>query len=136
MDIIQYLAAKRQQVDKALEKYLPDDVLCCVVEVPDAIKGARIVAAVTEKIEERKTLKKMAADLPKIALPKTFIVIEDLPKMGSGKIDFRTVTEIVKQQMNIEKQNKEKAWKRKKKPEKGKEEQNKTVDTPDLKTKE
>jgi acyl-[acyl-carrier-protein]-phospholipid O-acyltransferase/long-chain-fatty-acid--[acyl-carrier-protein] ligase len=87
------------RVENALEKYLPDDVLCCVVDVPDAIKGARIVAAVTEKIQERKTLKKMAADLPKIALPKIFVVIEELPKMGSGKIDFRTVTNIVKQKL-------------------------------------
>jgi acyl-[acyl-carrier-protein]-phospholipid O-acyltransferase/long-chain-fatty-acid--[acyl-carrier-protein] ligase len=90
------------RVENTLEKYLPEDVLCCVVDVPDAIKGARIVAAVTESIEERKTRKKMAADLPKIALPKIFIVIEDLPKMGSGKIDFRTVTEIVRQKLNSE----------------------------------
>jgi len=88
------------RVENALEKYLPDDVLCCVVDVPDAIKGARIVAAVTEKIQERKTLKKMASDLPKIALPKIFVVIEELPKMGSGKIDFRTVTKIVKQKLS------------------------------------
>jgi acyl-[acyl-carrier-protein]-phospholipid O-acyltransferase/long-chain-fatty-acid--[acyl-carrier-protein] ligase len=83
------------RVENVLEKYLPEDVLCCVVDVPDAIKGARIVAAVTDSIDEKKTQKQMAADLPKIAMPKIFIVIEELPKMGSGKIDFRTVTEIV-----------------------------------------
>jgi acyl-[acyl-carrier-protein]-phospholipid O-acyltransferase/long-chain-fatty-acid--[acyl-carrier-protein] ligase len=90
------------RVENALEKQLPDDVLCCVVEIPDAIKGARIVAAVTAPIDEKKTLKKMAADLPKIALPKIFIVIEDLPKMGSGKIDFRTVTNMVRQKLQNE----------------------------------
>ncbi len=84
------------RVENALEKNLPDDVLCCVVEVPDAIKGARIVAAVTAPIDEKKTLKKMAADLPKIALPKIFTVIEEFPKMGSGKIDFRQVTHMVR----------------------------------------
>jgi len=41
-------------------------------------------------------LKKMAEKLPNIALPKHFIVIEDLPKMGSGKIDFRRITDIVR----------------------------------------
>ena len=92
------------RVENTLEKYLPDDVLCCVVEVPDAIKGARIVAAVTQEIDEKKTLKKMADDLPKIALPKIFVVIEDLPKMGSGKIDFRTVTNIVMQELQTEKE--------------------------------
>jgi acyl-[acyl-carrier-protein]-phospholipid O-acyltransferase/long-chain-fatty-acid--[acyl-carrier-protein] ligase len=90
------------RVENVLENYLPDDVICCVVEVPDAIKGARIVATVTEPIDEKKILKKMAADLPKIALPKMFIVLDELPKMGSGKIDFRTVANLVKQQINSE----------------------------------
>jgi acyl-[acyl-carrier-protein]-phospholipid O-acyltransferase/long-chain-fatty-acid--[acyl-carrier-protein] ligase len=88
------------RVENTLEKYLPDDVLCCVVEVPDAIKGARIVAAVTAPIDEKKTLKKMANDLPKIALPKIFTVIEEFPKMGSGKIDFRNVTLMVRQKLS------------------------------------
>ena len=90
------------RVENALEKHLPDDVICCVVEVPDAIKGARIVAAVTAPVDEKKILKKIAADLPKIALPKIFTVIEDLPKMGSGKIDFRNVTRMVRQRLNNE----------------------------------
>ncbi len=88
------------RVENALEKHLPDDVLCCVVDVPDAIKGARIVAAVTAPIEEKKILKKMATDLPKIAMPKIFTVIEEFPKMGSGKIDFRTVTYMVQKILN------------------------------------
>jgi len=37
----------------------------------------------------------MSEHLPNIALPKQFIVIEELPKMGSGKIDFRSVADIV-----------------------------------------
>ncbi|MDX1776234.1 MAG: AMP-binding protein [Desulfobulbales bacterium] len=88
------------KVENTLENYLPEDVLCCVVDVPDSIKGARIVAAVTQKIDEKKTLKKMSAELPKIALPKIFTVIEEFPKMGSGKIDFRTVTLMVRQLLN------------------------------------
>ncbi len=88
------------KVENVLEKYLPEDVLCCVVEVPDAIKGARIVAAVTAPIDEKKTLKKMASELPKIALPKMFAVFEEeFPKMGSGKIDFRNVTKMVRQKL-------------------------------------
>ena len=66
-----------------------------VVEVLDALKGVKIVAAVTQKVDERKILKQMSEQLPNIALPKQFIVIEDLPKMGSGKVDFRTVTDMV-----------------------------------------
>jgi acyl-[acyl-carrier-protein]-phospholipid O-acyltransferase/long-chain-fatty-acid--[acyl-carrier-protein] ligase len=83
------------KVEDVLEKLLPENVACSVVEVPDALKGAKIVAAVTQKIDEKKILKQMAEKLPNIALPKQFVVIEELPKMGSGKIDFRSVMEMV-----------------------------------------
>ena len=83
------------RVEDVLQKILPENVSCSVVEVPDALKGVKIVAAVTRKVDERKILKQMSEQLPNIALPKYFIVIEDLPKMGSGKVDFRTVTDMV-----------------------------------------
>ena len=41
------------KVEDVLEKLLPPDVECCVVEVPDALRGARIVAAVTRPIDEK-----------------------------------------------------------------------------------
>jgi len=83
-------------VEDVLEKLLPEDVSCCVVDIPDALKGAKIVAAVTQKVDEKHILKQMAAQLPNSALPKQYVIIEDLPKMGSGKTDFRTITEIVR----------------------------------------
>jgi acyl-[acyl-carrier-protein]-phospholipid O-acyltransferase/long-chain-fatty-acid--[acyl-carrier-protein] ligase len=83
------------KVEDILQEILREDVSCSVVEIPDALKGARIVAAVTQKVDERKILKMMSAHLPNISLPKQFVVIEELPRMGSGKIDFRRVTEIV-----------------------------------------
>jgi acyl-[acyl-carrier-protein]-phospholipid O-acyltransferase/long-chain-fatty-acid--[acyl-carrier-protein] ligase len=83
------------RVEDILQRCLPENVTCSVVEVPDALKGVRIVAAVTRKVDEKKILKQMSEHLPNIALPKQFVVIEELPKMGSGKIDFRTVTQMV-----------------------------------------
>jgi acyl-[acyl-carrier-protein]-phospholipid O-acyltransferase/long-chain-fatty-acid--[acyl-carrier-protein] ligase len=84
------------RVENVLEHLLPDDVACCVVEVPDSVRGAKIVVAVTQKIDEKTILKKMAEELPNIALPKNFVVFEELPKMGSGKIDFRRITDMVR----------------------------------------
>jgi len=66
------------------------------VEVPDSVRGAKIVAAITQKIDEKSILKKMSEELSNIALPKNFVVIEDFPKMGSGKIDFRRITDMVR----------------------------------------
>jgi acyl-[acyl-carrier-protein]-phospholipid O-acyltransferase/long-chain-fatty-acid--[acyl-carrier-protein] ligase len=81
------------RVELALEKHLPPEVECCVVEVPDPIRGAKIVAVTTQALDEKTILKALSSELPNLALPKQFIVMEDLPKMGSGKIDFRTITE-------------------------------------------
>jgi len=83
------------RVENVLESILPDNIACCVVEIPDTVKGARIVAAVTAAVDERQLLARMAERLPNIALPKQFIILEELPFMGSGKVDFRRVTGIV-----------------------------------------
>lgn len=87
------------RVEEEIEKLLPSDVECSVVEVPDEVKGAKIAVAVTKKIDEKKILKSLSESLPNIALPKYFLVVEELPKMGSGKIDFRKVTELVKDKL-------------------------------------
>lgn len=84
------------KVEDILEKLLPENTKCCVVEVPDQMKGAKIVAAVTQQVNEKEILRKMSEQLPNIALPKQFVVIPDLPQMGSGKIDFRTTTNMVR----------------------------------------
>lgn len=90
------------KVESVLVDLLPDDVDCCVVEVPDFLKGAKIVATVTQKIDEKAIMKKMAKELPPIAMPKQFLVIDELPKMGSGKVDFRQATEMVKSWLSKE----------------------------------
>lgn len=84
------------KVESVLADVLSHDIDCCVVEVPDFLKGAKIVATVTKEVNSKEILKKMGKELPALALPKEFLVMPELPKMGSGKVDFRTVTEKVK----------------------------------------
>lgn len=88
------------KIEDILEKFLPADAHCCVVEIPDAMKGARIVAVVTTPLDEKAIFKNMGRHLPPIALPKIFLVWETLPKMGSGKIDFRTISELAREQLS------------------------------------
>jgi acyl-[acyl-carrier-protein]-phospholipid O-acyltransferase/long-chain-fatty-acid--[acyl-carrier-protein] ligase len=83
------------KVENVMEQHLPEGVSCCIVEIPDEIKGATIVAAVTKEINKVAILRKMSQELPNIALPRQFYLIEELPMMGTGKIDFRSVTELV-----------------------------------------
>jgi len=79
-------------VEDRIEKLLPDGVNCCVVEIPDVKKGAKIIAVVTEEVDEKGIRSKLTEELPNIALPSRFVVMEQMPEMGSGKIDFRSVT--------------------------------------------
>lgn len=88
------------KTESALEGLLPDGVSCCVVEIPDPQKGARLIAAVTQKVDENEMRKKMSKELPQINIPSRFMVFDELPKMGSGKVDFRTITEMVREKMN------------------------------------
>jgi acyl-[acyl-carrier-protein]-phospholipid O-acyltransferase/long-chain-fatty-acid--[acyl-carrier-protein] ligase len=82
-----------------LEEILGNEVDCCVVEVPDQAKGAKLAAAVTKELDSADLIKKLGEKLPAIAIPKSFIYFEELPKMSSGKIDFRTVTKMVREKI-------------------------------------
>jgi acyl-[acyl-carrier-protein]-phospholipid O-acyltransferase/long-chain-fatty-acid--[acyl-carrier-protein] ligase len=84
------------QVEDALQRVVPSEVGCAVVEVPDSLRGSKIVAAVTVGVDERAIAEKLAAELPRIALPRHYVVVPELPKMPSGKIDYRSLTETVR----------------------------------------
>ncbi len=88
------------RTESVLEDILPDGVSCCIAEVPDPKKGARLVAAVTQNVDEKEMIKQMSQKLPSIAIPSQFIVFDELPKMGSGKVDFRTITDMVRKKLS------------------------------------
>ncbi|MCD4819680.1 MAG: AMP-binding protein [Candidatus Cloacimonetes bacterium] len=88
------------RIESIMEKFIPEDAVCCVVDVPNLKKGAEIVAALTtSEINTKKVRKLMAKELPSIALPKEFHVIEDIPMMPSGKVNFREVEKICRAKM-------------------------------------
>jgi len=113
------------QVESVIEKHLPEDGECCVVEVPDARKGAIIAVALSGDIDEKALAGKLKPELPPIALPRRYLRFEELPKMGSGKIDFRTATDMVKTKIREEVAGKAEVRKEKKK---------KNSDEPETKT--
>ncbi len=84
-------------VEEVLEKLLPMHTSCCVVGYPDVTKGSTIIAAITRPIDEQRMYREMANLLPTIALPKRFVVVEDLPKTANGKPDFVRITERVQE---------------------------------------
>jgi len=83
------------KIEDELDKLLPTDAVCCVVDVPNPIKGSELIAAFTTRdIDKKLILKQLSKALPSIAIPKEFYVIEDIPMMGSGKVNFREVEKI------------------------------------------
>ncbi len=87
------------RTESVLETLLPDGIDCCVVDVPDEVKGASLVAAVTGEVDSVEIIQKLKGKLTPIAIPKKFVVLDELPKMGTGKADFRTITEVVREKM-------------------------------------
>lgn len=88
------------KIESVLEKLLPEEIEYCAVEIPDSRKGSFIAIAISEKVDEKDLMKKMSKKLPPISLPRKFVVLPEMPKMGSGKVDFRTVTEAVKDNLS------------------------------------
>jgi acyl-[acyl-carrier-protein]-phospholipid O-acyltransferase/long-chain-fatty-acid--[acyl-carrier-protein] ligase len=83
------------KVESLLSKLLPEDVICCVVDVPNPTKGADVVAAVANgNFDMHSVMKQLKKELPSIALPRQFYVIDDIPMMASGKVNFREVEKI------------------------------------------
>ena len=88
------------QVESLLSDLLGADHQCCVVEVPDPVKGGRIIAAVSDGADMNGINKKLKKILPSIALPKTYLTFESLPVLGNGKINFREVTHLCYELLN------------------------------------
>ena len=89
------------KVEDVLSRLLPEDVICCVVDVPNPTKGADVVAAVANgNFDMHKVLKQLKKELPSIAVPRQFYVIENIPMMASGKVNFREVEKICRAKEN------------------------------------
>jgi len=92
------------KVEGLLENIIPEGSVCCVVDVPNLEKGADIVACVTtEAIDKKDMMRYLRDKLPPIAVPKEFYVMEELPMMSSGKVDFRQVENLCRQMREAKK---------------------------------
>jgi len=76
-------------VEEALGRALPPGEACCVVAVPDEKRGSRIAAVVTCDVDERAVARELSKELPRVAIPKTFVSVDEIPMLGSSKVDFR-----------------------------------------------
>ncbi|WP_342358506.1 acyl-[ACP]--phospholipid O-acyltransferase [Terrarubrum flagellatum] len=85
-------------IEAALSDYEPN-WLHAVIAIPDARKGERLVLVTTAK---RATLQDASAHLrargvSPLAIPSELMLIEQMPVLGSGKIDFVTTEKMVRE---------------------------------------
>ncbi|MEX0964080.1 MAG: AMP-binding protein [Pseudohongiellaceae bacterium] len=83
-------------VEEAMNELTPLEIECCVVELPDAKRGSKIVAVTNAEVDQQELSKRLARKIPNLALPRKYVLIAEFPRMGSGKTDFRTLTELVR----------------------------------------
>lgn len=67
--------------------------------MPDSQKGERIVLVTTQPHLDRVQLATQAKvnQIPEIALPKAFVVVDTLPLLGSGKLDLVALASLAAQ---------------------------------------
>ncbi len=78
-------------VEDHVGELLPEGVLCCAVDLPDPIKGSQVVMGLSAVVNIKELKKNIKRVLPKISLPRDYIVLDDFPIMGNGKVNFREV---------------------------------------------
>ncbi len=89
-------------IEGSIGKIFPESLQFCMVGLPDDKKGARLVLVTSEKVSKSDVNKQLAADgFPKIYFPKKYLVADELPIMGNGKINFRQVEQLA---LELEKQ--------------------------------
>ncbi|MDB2682807.1 acyl-[ACP]--phospholipid O-acyltransferase [Alphaproteobacteria bacterium] len=72
-----------------------------VVSVPDARKGEQLILVTTQKKAVKSELSKYAAaqGITELAVPKTIIEVDKMPLLGTGKIDYNGVQELVEERL-------------------------------------
>ncbi len=92
-------------VEAAVSECIPDND-CAVVGIRDDKRGSRIIAFVTCEKESIPAIKaELRKTLPQISIPKEFRVIQEIPKLGSGKSDFRKLIKIAETKASAQKSN-------------------------------
>ncbi|MBN2616965.1 MAG: AMP-binding protein [Spirochaetales bacterium] len=84
------------KIETVLSEIITDhDIEFGVIEESCDIKGATLTAVFTKEIDRDNLIKQLGQKLPPIYIPKKYITVNELPKMGSGKIDYRKTTEMI-----------------------------------------
>ncbi len=79
------------------------DALHAVVAVPDIRKGERLLLVTTHRNAELRELLAAARErgVPEIAVPRDVMVVDKLPLLGTGKMDYPAVQRLAEARVEI-----------------------------------
>jgi acyl-[acyl-carrier-protein]-phospholipid O-acyltransferase/long-chain-fatty-acid--[acyl-carrier-protein] ligase len=96
------------KIEEAINRILGDQS-CVVTAIPDEQKGERLVVLYTckEIAPEELSTRLNQTDLPKLWTPKreNFYCVDDIPMLGSGKLDLRKTKKIAMERARTDKSN-------------------------------
>jgi len=82
-------------VENQIYDFLQDDEIKLVcVNIPDDKKGEKIVLVITKQIDNLKQ-DLLKSGINPLYIPSDIKVIEDIPILGTGKVDFKTTKQII-----------------------------------------
>lgn len=82
-------------IEEKVRKYIPKESNCCVVARRHPTKGAEVAVAFDKELDFDELRSKLAKELTPLMLPRHCLVIETIPLLGSGKVNFKEVERIV-----------------------------------------
>lgn len=86
-------------VEQLASNAWPDDHHASV-SIPDPKKGEMIVLLTTHKNATAKQLAAASPGVAAISLPKTVLVVDNIPALATGKTDYPTATKIAEEQLS------------------------------------
>ena len=77
-------------VEEQIRTILNEDIDLVAVNLPDEKKGEKIVVLVSEQVDTD-VIKRNLIDrgCNPLMIPSSFIAVDEVPKLGSGKTDFK-----------------------------------------------
>lgn len=77
-------------VEEEVFKIFGEEIECCAVNAPDTKKGEKIVLLYSASMEIAQIKKViLASQIDPLMKPSTYMKIDEIPKLGTGKMDFK-----------------------------------------------
>lgn len=96
------LTAVEEALARAVET-LGEDAEASVVAVPDTDKGERLIVVTNRSEVDTHWVRQalQGAGLPNLAVPREVTMVEELPKLGTGKTDFPALARLVEERIGM-----------------------------------